>query len=503
MIFNKMQTTTRLSLSLACLAISLTTVNVRAFSLLGPYEPWMTTTNGFQLPGDIGGPMNLGAEYRWSVPVVTYAFDPSFVEFFGTNGIAAVENAIQVLNNLPPASKVDLSTYPLDTTGLNYSAQAEGLIDLKSETLFLLLQQLGLAQPQRFMFCVPEYSVSGGTTNAIVVLLNFDPIYLTATNVLNGTLFASNLTWQISGNNQVDSVAISAFPVDALAPTETAVADGGIGTEPGAFYTGLTRDDVGGLCYLLQTNNVYWETLPPDVQSAGAYPSNYVNLAMRAGVDKITFVQTAVDALTGEFFSPVTNHFTDAYVTNGMMMQQNLERVSVRPDFLFSAADIYDSNAPSVTLSSSTGTTNWINTAALYGLPGAAGPGTIQPPVRITFNKLVRRFLTDGHVSDEVAVDQSQRFGSFDASTNVPIFYPITPTGSAPMNVRIWLEIGQVQQYHDWTASSAVGTPCSMETSTNLTDWVTLFTITNSGSDCTYWVQNPASTARFYHIVSQ
>jgi hypothetical protein len=492
----------RLSLWLACLAGSLITFNVRAFSLLGPYEPWMTTTNGFQLPGDIGGPMNLGAEYRWSVPVVTYAFDPSFIEYFGTNGVAAVNSAIQVLNNLPPASKVDLSTYPLDTTGINYRAQAAGLMDLKSETLFLLLQQLGLTQPQRFMFCVPEYSVSGGTTNAIVVLRNFDPVYLTATNVLNGTLFASNLTWQIDSNNLVESVNITAFPVDPGADTETAVADGGVATEPGAFYTGLTRDDVGGVRYLLQTNNIYLETLPPDVQSNGTNRTSFINLAPRGGVDKITFVQAAIDSLTGTFFSPITNQFTDTYLTNGTFLQQNLERVSIRPDFLFSAADLYDSNAPLVTLSSSTGTTNWINTAAWYGLPGAAGPGTIQPSVRITFNKIVGRFFTDGHVSDEVAVNQSQGFGSFDASTNPPASYPATTSGSTPMNIRIWLKAGQVQQYHDWTANSSVGTTYAMETSTNLTDWVKLFTITNSGSDCTYWVQNPTSSSRFYQIVS-
>jgi hypothetical protein len=32
-----------------------------AFALLGPYADWMTETNGYQLAGDIGGPMNLAA----------------------------------------------------------------------------------------------------------------------------------------------------------------------------------------------------------------------------------------------------------------------------------------------------------------------------------------------------------------------------------------------------------------------------------------------------------
>src|ERR1019366_8419655 len=105
-----------------CLVLGLSMSSSHAFSLLGPYESWMTPTNGFQLAGDIGGPMNLGAGYRWNVPVVAYAFDPSFVSFFGTNGVAAMNGAIQILNNLPAASQIDPSTFPLITSGMNYQA---------------------------------------------------------------------------------------------------------------------------------------------------------------------------------------------------------------------------------------------------------------------------------------------------------------------------------------------------------------------------------------------
>jgi hypothetical protein len=56
-----------------------------AFSLLGPYEAWMQTSNCFRLPvtlpynqpGDIGGPMCISNGYRWNVPFVTYGFDQS------------------------------------------------------------------------------------------------------------------------------------------------------------------------------------------------------------------------------------------------------------------------------------------------------------------------------------------------------------------------------------------------------------------------------------------
>src|SRR5689334_21499823 len=86
-----------------------------AFSLIGPYTDWMDVFNGYRLTADIGGPMNLKEEYRWDVPVITYDFDKSFIAYFGSNGVAAVESAIQILNNLPAASNIDLSNFPTDT----------------------------------------------------------------------------------------------------------------------------------------------------------------------------------------------------------------------------------------------------------------------------------------------------------------------------------------------------------------------------------------------------
>lgn len=54
--------------------------------------------------GNIGGPMALGEEYRWNMPIITYGFDKSFLDYFGRPGVDAVEAAIQVINDLPPAS---------------------------------------------------------------------------------------------------------------------------------------------------------------------------------------------------------------------------------------------------------------------------------------------------------------------------------------------------------------------------------------------------------------
>src|SRR5580658_6978709 len=82
-----------------CALLSFSAKRADAFALLGPYESWMQYTNGLRQPGDIGGPMDIGNGYRWNVPVVTYGFDKSFLDFFGTNGVAAVEAAIQILND--------------------------------------------------------------------------------------------------------------------------------------------------------------------------------------------------------------------------------------------------------------------------------------------------------------------------------------------------------------------------------------------------------------------
>ena len=71
----------------ACLAITAT--GARAFSLIGPYASWMDEAKSFRQQGlDIGGPMNLDEGYRWNVPVLTYGFDASFLEYFGSNGAA-------------------------------------------------------------------------------------------------------------------------------------------------------------------------------------------------------------------------------------------------------------------------------------------------------------------------------------------------------------------------------------------------------------------------------
>ncbi len=172
----------------ACLAITATCA--RAFSLIGPYASWMDEAKSFRQPGlDIGGPMNLDEGYRWNVPVVTYGFDASFLEYFGSNGVAAVEGAIDVFNNLPLASQLDPASYPTRVIRVNSRAASQGLIDLKSVTMFLLIEHLGLAEPQRFTFCLRNSVQMADGFQDSIIQRNFDPLTLQPSSNINDTAF--------------------------------------------------------------------------------------------------------------------------------------------------------------------------------------------------------------------------------------------------------------------------------------------------------------------------
>jgi hypothetical protein len=131
----------------------------------------------------------------------------------------------------------------------------------------------------------------------------------------------------------------------------------------GVYYTGLSKDDVGGIRYLLSTTNVALESVIQGVRGMGN-TTNFVNRAMRPGVDKITFQQLDFNAALGQF-TATTNQYIDQYVSNGVVQQQALERVISRPDILFT------SKFGGINYEHMTGTTNWINN----GLDGCEGPG--------------------------------------------------------------------------------------------------------------------------------
>jgi hypothetical protein len=264
-----------------------------AFSLGGPIgnnpnpsggagiqgDAWQTAVIGYGLPGDINAPKNLGEEYRRNVPTNYYACDANFLDYFGSNGVAAVDGAFAILNGLTNVDSYSpsLSEFPLETRHLNYEAQALGLYDLKSWTLGVMVEQLGLCDPVRYDWTLHD-RVHIGTIACpadmeyLVVQRNFDPnagspiagsqtVLSLYSPYVNDTLYSYYITEACTGPNPL--ALANPFSVDPTADTYSAVASFiTVGLTYGQFYTGLTRDDVGGLRYLLSANNINFENAP-------------------------------------------------------------------------------------------------------------------------------------------------------------------------------------------------------------------------------------------------
>ena len=384
-----------------------------AFSLLGPYTSWMQTSNGYRSPGDIGGPMQIGSEYRWNLPVMTYGFDPSFVETFGPEGVAAVEAAIKMLNDLPTASAINIGLFPTTAMQQNFHATEMALLDLKSTALWLILEQLGLAAPSGNVWTLGRCEQ---TNSCEVIQRNYDPSTLIPSDSVNGTAY----TYSIWYSHISDAIE---FQIDPLDFAFSALMDWY--TYPGRFSTGLTVDDGGGLRYLLNKTNINIETLPPGVTRIGSSLPPVPNAARRPGVEKIRFMKMNWNARKGRF-NAMTNVFTLKYLENRVTKRQVLQRVLRRPDLLFKAADLgaVERRDPVGTtvifpkFFERTGTERWRNMSAKNRTVSGEGPGVILPGAVITFGK--------PHLYNAGPFDWfllPKLWGSFDGSTNAPIVY--------------------------------------------------------------------------------
>lgn len=292
----------RLFQILILVALALGARSAQAFSLGGPLsgdpggEDWQTVRLGYSdstttLNGAIMSPKNLSHEYRRNVPVLRYAFDLTFINYFGTNGIAAVEAAFAIMNSLPNVGTLsrNLNEYPLDDplTGatttfrdsrqINYTAEALNLLDLKSQTLGFLVEQLGLVSPERFTWTLRSRELSGDlpVTNYSTIMRNFDPVTLQPSAYVNGNRY----TYEILEFTNPDSTHAWEFPADPesalYAYSSVANMFGADGEGPifGIFYTYLTRDDIGGLRYIYHPENLNYESFEPGTQMIASDPS--------------------------------------------------------------------------------------------------------------------------------------------------------------------------------------------------------------------------------------
>ena len=437
----------------------------QAFSLLGPFPAWQTATIGYQLAGDFGGPMNIGEEYRYNFPTITYAFDPSFLNYFGAKGVEEVEKAMAILNAIPPFSLMseDLHEFPLNTRRVNHQAAALYLYDFKSHVLGTMIEQLGLAPAERYVWTLRARTVINNVPYYSVIQRNFDPVTKVNSKYVNGVLY----TYQILQTYPTPTWEAVPQAVDPTLPTVTSVsaysvnsgtimAPGAVvNANPGTFYTGLTRDDVGGLRYLYRRDNYNVSSAPPGAVRApvrvleggsvildedsgtpwGPPPFGGTNTtgtnitlpllstAIRPGVSKLSFVRVGFDSLIGAWV-PMTNRYTDIVITNGVQNEQVVDRVLAAPDILFAASDL--GITPVGTPVTDTRSLGFQNNAALNGNPGGgelAGPGTMVPGQVITFSKLGQNLLNVGG-GGEVDAALVAWWGSFDGTTNVPYVYP-------------------------------------------------------------------------------
>lgn len=288
----------------------------QAFSLGGPLagepggEDWQTIRLGYSvadtgLNGAIMSPKNLSHEYRRNVPVLRYAFDSTFINYFGTNGIAAVEAAFTVMNSLPNVGSLSrtLAEYPLDDplTGatttfrdsrqMNYTAEALNLLDLKSQTLGFLVEQLGLVSPERFTWTLRSREITGDNppiTNYSTIMRNFDPVTLQPSAYVNGNRY----TYEILEFANPDSTHAWEFPADpesalyAFSSVANIFGADGEGPIFGVFYTYLTRDDIGGLRYIYHPDNLNYESFEPGTQMLASDPSA---LTLISNIDLASF----------------------------------------------------------------------------------------------------------------------------------------------------------------------------------------------------------------------
>lgn len=271
--------------------------DTRAFSPGGPIgngtpgDSWQTPVIGYGLGGDLNAPKNLGEEYRRNTPVVYYTYDANFLDYFGSNGVVAVDDAMAILNTLTNVDSysTSLSEFSLETRHQNYQAQALGLFDLKSYTLGAMMEQLGLADPVRYNWTLHDRRHIDNTPACpvgmeyLVVQRNFDFVstplnQLQYSPYVNDTLYSYQIFEACTGPNPL--ALAEPFSVDPLADIYSPVASGAVFW--GDYYTGITRDDIAGLRYLLSTNNMNLETPAGDLvvtNLSGTIPLTTSNLS--------------------------------------------------------------------------------------------------------------------------------------------------------------------------------------------------------------------------------
>lgn len=489
-------------------------LNGGAFALLGSFksqtnnaaDPWQGKPYaglpgglGYELSSAIGGPMFLNEAYRWNVPVIYYGFDQAFVDYFGEPGIEAVRSAFAILNALPPASEMstNLVEFPLHTKAHN--SDANNLLDIKSHVLPLLLEQLGLANPERFTWGLRNRSVDANQgqmqTNYSVLQMNYDPVTWRPSSSVNDVVYHYRIfdPWPWGAPGDEFAVAAPWFELNPAVPGYNSVA-GAWGSNfdlgsspnisrysydyfrPGDFFSGLTRDDVGGLRFLLSRTNRVVEPLLPGVVGVDSGTSSVVNIALRGGVEKLTFMRLPLNGQSNRF-ACVTNVFEDVYFRSNVACTQLVQRVVSQPDILFAAEDMeayFDASATSGSFFTGrvtrTGTGHWQNNSSINGQIGAGGPGVINPGAKLAFNRLGRLAFARDREVRQFAPHVYQWATFTDERSPIVTHYGPLPTNDL-VHLKTSIEvIDGIRSIQSWFHSE-IDHSFNIETSVDLINW--------------------------------
>ena len=321
----------RFAIRIGCVSLlALGLQSASGFSLMGPPNvSWQSPTIGYNLYGyDIGAPHDLGEEYRWNTPIIYYTYDQNFLDYFGSNGVFAVDQAVAILNGLTNFSRYSagLNEVPLETRRVNYSAQTLHLFDIKTMSLAWMVETLGLADSERFVWTIRTRDTQPGLSCPFmeygIIKLSFDPLNWQPSSYVNNALYSYIIQEICSGPNPL-AVTIP-FSVDPLAVESLPVASffNNFYINYGQYVNGLTRDDVGGLRYIYGPTNLNWESISSDSQMFYTnvpggqqllLSSNLTLLAAQALTNNAAALQALYPTLN---IVATTNIYTNIWVTN-------------------------------------------------------------------------------------------------------------------------------------------------------------------------------------------
>jgi hypothetical protein len=442
----------------ACLLLALATAqHAGAFVLWGPIEALQTADLDFSNPAgsiryyyfyvepgfdgrELGGPKNFGEASRLTTPIITYGFDDTFLDYFGAQGVAAVDSAFALLNSLPSASSASLAKFLTEgAEQVNYTAQAMELLDMKSTVLWLMANHMGLLGEthvydlaSRTHVGVPpcEYEYT-------VVNYNLDPVTHSPTYYVNGRLYDYSIWDGCPVAVPVGAAVVT--PADATSTRWSAVATGN-NLQLGSYYLNFTRDDMAGLQYLYKKSYYAYQQLDsnslaqPFTSSWASFSTNELITGITGvsnfdgllgGVEKILFYKVNFDSQLNPGFTPVSYTYTVPWVTNYHLYQLHVERTVTAPDILFTAANLLTEGPPlsDPELSRSGG----FIASTYVSEGGGTVPATIDPTELIILNNVGPTYFNySPYFLDNLQYGEYPIFnwGSFDGSTNPPVVFP-------------------------------------------------------------------------------